>query len=286
MQRETIPAFDGRPLRVFHTERSTGRRNLMLVLPFGVRHAMVERLCNALEPHFNVITWESRFVLDLQDDATDDAFDVEYHVRDLVTVAAHANDRVGHDGPIDVIGYCSGAGVGLLAAARYPDSVRRLALVCGEFMLKPSVCPPSSFQREVDVLLPVAATSKEMAGMLFDKISSGRSAPQSEFHSFISVPFSSAAHLHRYGLNYVAYRRTDFLDEAATVTQPTLVIATRSDRQVLPESARIIVAHLPDASGVHEFDGDHYELCRAQPAMTDTLLQFFGTQANRSEPVQ
>jgi pimeloyl-ACP methyl ester carboxylesterase len=286
MQQETIPAFDGRPLRVFHTARQAGRRNLLLVLPFGVRYAMAERLCDALAPHFNVITWESRFVLDLQDDATDDAFDVEYHVRDLITVAAHANDRVGHVGPMDVIGYCSGAGVGLLAAARYPDSVRRLALVCGEFMLKPSVCAPSSFQREVDVLLPVAAMSKDMADMLFDKISAGRGAPQSEFHSFISVPFSSAAHLHRYGLNYVAYRRTDFLGEASTVTQPTLVIATRSDRQVHPESAHIIVSHLPDATDVHEFDGDHYELCRAQPAMTDALLQFFGTQANRAEPIQ
>ncbi|MGS0894402.1 alpha/beta fold hydrolase [Burkholderia stagnalis] len=286
MQREIIPAFDGRPLSVFHTARSPARRNLVLVLPFGVRHAMIDRLGQALSPHFNLITWESRFVLDLQDDASEDAFDVDYHVQDLMAVAAHANACVGQTGAIDVIGYCSGAGISLLAAARHPSRVRRLALVSGEFMLKPSVCRPSSFQREVDVLLPAAATSKEMAGVLFEKISSGRSTPQSEFHAFTSVPFSSAAHLHRYGLNYVAYRRIDFLSEARAVTQPTLVIATRDDRQVLPDSAQIILSHLPDATGLHEFDGDHYELCRAHPDMTASLLRFFRSQPVRSEITQ
>ncbi|KAB0639940.1 alpha/beta hydrolase [Burkholderia stagnalis] len=282
MHREIIPGFDGRPLNVFHSGFSPERRNLMLVLPFGVRHAMAARLCEALAPHVNLVTWESRFVLDLQDDAREDDFDVDYHVRDLVQVAAHANARAGHAGATDVIGYCSGAGISLLAAARHPGTVRRLALVSGEFMLKPSVCRPSSFQREVDVLLPAAAASKDMASVLFDKISSGRSAPQSEFHDFISVPFSSAAHLHRYGLNYVAYRQVDFLNEARAVTQPTLVIATRSDRQVTPDSAHIILSHLTDATGVHEFDGDHYELCRAHPDMTHALLQFFRTESARS----
>ncbi|WP_323121956.1 alpha/beta fold hydrolase [Burkholderia alba] len=275
MLKEMIPSFDGRPLNVFYTGLSPDRPNVVLALPFGVRHAIADQFYAALAPHVNLITWESRFVLDLRADASEDGFDVDYHVHDLVRVASHANALLGRDGPTDVIGYCSGAGIGLLAATRHPDRVRRLALVSGEFMLPPSICKQSGFQREVDVLLPTAAASKDMARMLYDKISSGRSAPQSEFHDYISLPFSSADYLHRYGLNYVAYRRVDFLSEARDVAQPTLVLATRHDRQVTLESAHIIRARLPAATGVLEVDGDHYELCRANPGITNELLHFF-----------
>ncbi|MEA2665228.1 MAG: hypothetical protein QOI11_2172 [Candidatus Eremiobacteraeota bacterium] len=276
MLAETVESFDGRPLNVFCTELAAERPTVVLALPFGVRHRIAERLYAALAPHFNLVTWESRFVLDLEADRSDASFEAEFHVRDLVHVARHVNRKIGDaERPVHVIGYCSGAGIGLLAAARHPRTVRRLALVAGEFMLPAAVCKQSSFQREVDMLLPAAATSKTIARSLFEKISASRVEAQSEFHDFIALPFSSPDYLYRYGLNYVAYRRLDFLAAAREVSQPTLVMAARDDRQVTPESARIVRERLPNASGVLTVDGDHYELCRANPRLTAGLVEFF-----------
>lgn len=279
MLHETIESFDGRPLNVFSTEFAPERPSAVLALPFGVRHGIAEQFYAVLAPHVNLTTWESRFVLDLEADRSDASFDVDFHVRDLVHVARHAGGKLGGGDaagrPIDVIGYCSGAGIGLLAAARYPQVVRRLALISGEFMLPAAVCKQTSFQREVDMLLPAAATSQKAARNLFEKISASRVEAQSEFHGFISLPFSGADYLYRYGVNYLAYRSVDFLAAAGEVSQPTLVMAATDDRQVTPESAHIVRARLPNAGDVLTVEGDHYELCRANPRITAELTRFF-----------
>lgn len=277
MHRRVVPSFDGRPLNVFHTAPRPGLADLVLVLPFGMRHQIADRLYPVLARKFNLITWESRFVLDLEADASHDAIDADMHARDMVHVIAQSRAWRPHaQAQVDVIGYCSGAGVATLAAARHPGRMRRLALVSGEFMLPPALCRQSNFQREVDLLLPAAATSMDRARVLVEKIAAGRSkAPVSEFDAFVSLPFSTAEHLHRYGKNYVAYRGVDFLRLVASVSLPTLVVAALDDRQVGVESARIVAARLPGASGVRTVDGDHYELCRGNQVMTGLLSEFF-----------
>ena len=191
MLKQKLCSFDGRELNVFYTPHSPGRKDVVFVLPFGVRAAIAERLYSALGSRFNLITWESRFMLDHEADAPDATIAAEMHARDLDHVIRHcASGAVA-----DVIGYCSGAGVALLGAARHPNSIRQLVLVSGEYMLAPATCPPSGFQREVDALLPIAGADRASAQMLYEKISAGRRAAQSEFHDFISVPFSSPEHL-------------------------------------------------------------------------------------------
>jgi pimeloyl-ACP methyl ester carboxylesterase len=276
LRAERVASFDGRPLNVFSSALVPERPSVVLVLPFGVRHGIAGRLYAALAPHVNLVTWESRFVLDLEADASDTAFEAEFHVRDLVHVARHAGRALGDaERPVGVLGYCSGAGIGLLAAARHPRTVRRLALVSGEFVLPPAACKQTSFQREVDMLLPTAAKGQAIARSLFEKISASRVEAQSEFHDFVSLPFSTPDGLYRYGLNYVAYRQIDFLAAAREVRQPTLVVAARDDRQVTLESARIVRERLPNAAEVVAVDGDHYELCRANPRITAELVEFF-----------
>lgn len=276
LQRRTVPSFDGRPLNVFHTALSPHRTDLVLVLPFGMRHQMADRLYPALAEHFNVITWESRFVLDLEADASDAAIEAGTHARDMVHVIEQSRQwRPGASAQVDVVGYCSGAGVAMLAAAHHGWCIRRLALVSGEYMLPPALCPQSSFQREVDVLLPAAAASMARARLLAEKIAVGRRAPATEFDAFVSLPFSTAEHLHRYGRNYLAYRSTDFMKVAASVLQPTMVVATRQDGQVGMQSASIISARLPGATGLQTVDGDHYELCRGKEPLTRLIGEFF-----------
>jgi pimeloyl-ACP methyl ester carboxylesterase len=276
MLKRTVPSFDGRPLNVFHTAPRPRLADLVLVLPFGVRHQIADRLYPVLAADFNVITWESRFVLDLDADAGDASIEADTHARDMVHIIEQSRGwQPGASPQVDVLGYCSGAGVALLAAARHARLIRRLALVSGEYMLPAALCRQSNFQREVDLLLPAAATGMARARMLAEKIAGGRRAPGSEFDAFVSLPFSSAEHLHRYGLNYLAYRSVDFMRVAEQVRQPALLVAALDDRQVGVESSILISSRLPGASGLKTVDGDHYELCRGKQAMTRLVSEFF-----------
>ncbi len=275
MLKRIVASFDGRLLNVFHTAPRPQLADLVLVLPFGMRHQIASRLYPVLAAKFNVITWESRFVLDLDADAGDAGIEAETHVRDMVHIIEQSRGWWPGGSPqVDVVGYCSGAGVAMLAAARYARWIRRLALISGEYVLPATLCRQSSFQREVDLLLPAAAASMARARLLAEKIAMGRKAPSSEFDDFVSLPFSSAEHLHRYGMNYLAYRRVDFMNVAGSVFQPTVVVAALGDRQVGVESSSLISSRLPGSSGLRTVDGDHYELCRGNEAITRLLSAF------------
>lgn len=274
MQKHTLRSFDDRALNVFHTPLSGAKEHVVVALPFGVRHAMADKVYAALAERYNVATWESRFVLDHHADAPDARIDATMHVQDMKEVidfllAAHVR-------PVHVVGYCSGAGIALLGAARYPDAIARLALVSGEFMLPATLCAPGPFQREVDVILPTAASDRDSAQFVYDSIASGRSVEQSEFHGFIALPFSSAEYLYRYGRNYVAYRDNDFPAAAAQVTQPTLILYARQDQHVAPQGSEVLRRHLRQPVASLAVDGDHYEFCRGNRAMLASLTDFLG----------
>lgn len=264
-----LASFDGTPIRTFHTDLVTDRPTVVLVLPFGLRHAAAQGFYTRSSDRFNVVTWESRFVLNFDGQPDTQTISADMHAGDLVAVIDHYGL-----GPADVIGYCSGAGITLLAAAKHPGHFRRLMLVSGEYMLPPSQCQQTSFQREVFVLLPAAANSRADAAMLHEKISAGNPKPTHEFHEFVSLPFSSPEHLYRFGLNYLAYRDLDMLDIAASVRHDALLIATRHDAQVTVESAEVIAKHLPASRAVLVLDGDHYQLCRGDPNIMAELVDF------------
>ena len=269
MQEVGVASLDGVPIRTFHTDLVADRPTVALALPFGLRHAAAQGFYAGLSDRFNIVTWESRFVMDFDGRPDSETISAEMHAGDLVAVVDHYGLE-----PADVIGYCSGAGITLLAAAKYPERFRRLLLVSGEYMLPPARCRPTSFQREVSVLLPAAAASRADAAMLHEKISAGRVKPTHEFHEFVSLPFSSPEHLYRFGLNYLAYRKPDMIDTAGSVRHDALLIATRHDAQVTVESAEIMSEHLASSRGVVVLDGDHYQLCRGDPGIVAELVKF------------
>ncbi|MEM9522902.1 MAG: alpha/beta hydrolase [Pseudomonadota bacterium] len=244
---------------------------MVVILPFGLRVHVAEPLCARLARDLNVITWQGRSLSDDRFAGNDERLTPESHARDVEALLDWAgNDRC------DIIGFCSGAGIALLAAARLADRVERLALVCGEFMLEPAQCPRSSFQQEVDRLLPLAAQGLDLAEMLSEKLSVGRnpSDERSDFEAKLAEPFTTGKHLHRHGLNYIGYRQVDFPALAETVPHPTLLISTHDDQQVFSESSRLIGAALPNLRDHRTFPGDHYEILRADNALTDAVVDF------------
>jgi len=218
------------------------------------------------------------------------SFTLKLSETETITADLHADDLVAvidrfDLAPADVVGYCSGAGIALVAAAREPRRIGRLALVCGEFMLSPSACRQSGFQREVAVVLPAAASSRDDAAMLQEKIADGAKPATHEFHDFVALPFSTGEHLYRFGRNYLAYRAVDMLATAAAVPHEALVIATRQDEQVPLDNAAIVAGCLPGAGEPVVLDGDHYELCRGNPDITAELDRFL-TASGRPAPAR
>lgn len=281
LHRHTVDSFDGRSLNVFASAPVADLPDIVLVLPFAVRHDIAQGLYDALADRCNLVTWESRFVLDLERDAPATQFEAALHAADLLHVAStmfdhrRAGDEPGR--PVDVIGYCSGAGIAMLAASMSARAVRRLALVSGEYALPSHACARTSFQNDVAVILPMAAASLVDAGRLAERINAGSRAARSEFHDHVSIPFSSAEHLHRFGLNYVAYDAVDLRRVARSLTQPTVLVSLGEDQQVTSASARLVAAEIPSATVVELPGGDHYELCRGAAPLVEAVMGFLST---------
>jgi pimeloyl-ACP methyl ester carboxylesterase len=270
MRESVIESVDGQAIRVLHSDLVPGRRHMTVVLPFGFRPGAARRLFAQLS-QVNLLTWQSRAIIDRSaEDGVDAVLTPQAHAADFAAVLKHFDV-----GKSDVIGFCSGAGIALLAASEYGPMVDRLALVCGEYMLPPDICRQTVFQREVDRLLPLAATGRGIARILCEKLASGKVAPKSELEAEVALPFSDPEYLYRHGVNYLSYRRMDFRRVAKEVRQRTLVISTQDDQQVTREGSALLAAALPDMARHLDLPGDHYAIFRDASPVVEALLRFF-----------
>ncbi|MXN79864.1 alpha/beta hydrolase [Burkholderia sp. 4701] len=273
MHRRSIVAHDGRELNAFvSADHRADAPDVVIVLPFGARQAMLARCYAALRPHFNVFTWESRFVLDIERDAHPDGFAAHAHASDLASVIRARPG--GRSGPVDVIAYCSGAGVAMLAALHHPETIARMVLVSGEYLLPAAVSAPTDVQRQMDILLSLAARSPALAGSVQEKIAAAQLRNPNEFQAFLSEPFSSGPHLHRYGINYLAYRDAGLAEVARQVEHEALSIVATEDKHVDPAGSLAIGARLRHGAGSVAIPGDHYALCRGHADIVKHIVDF------------
>lgn len=270
----TISSFDGHAITVAHAPLLPQRPYVVIALPFGSRPSVAQRLCSRLSTRFNVLTWQTRSIVD---EAAGDMEEI------ILTPDMHADDlahllRYFGVGTCDVIGFCSGAGIALLAAARHPSRINRMVLVCGEYMVPPRLCPRTSFQRDVDCLLPLAAVDRPTAALLWEKIAAAPDPADLDLDEDVALPFSTPEYLYRHGVNYVGYSRVDFLTVATSVTQRALLISTADDRQVSSRTSELIAERLPNNRGHVLVAGDHYELLRGGAGIVGKLLTFLGEE--------
>ncbi|AIV55593.1 alpha/beta hydrolase [Burkholderia pseudomallei] len=276
MDRRSIIADDGRELNAFVACAHPDAPVVVVVLPFGARHAMLNGFYDALRSRFTVVTWESRFVLDVERDDDEAGIAALTHARDLASVI-RATARRGRHEPVDVIAYCSGAGVALLAAQHYPDAISRLVLVSGEYLLPAAVAAQTDIQRQMDIFLSLAAKSRSVAGSIQEKIAAAQERGQTGFHTHLREPFSSALHLHRYGINYLAYRGVDLREVARQVAHPALSIVSTADMHVDPAGSLDISRLLRRCARNVCVTGDHYEICRGNADIVDSVVAFLVT---------
>lgn len=266
MLERTTPSHDGCTLRYGYCNQASGKPWIALVIPFGLKVEVARAFFDFFAAQYNVVTWESRLILaSPARNISLGELTVENHVADLLAVLdAQSIDRA------TIVGYCSGAGIALAALKHSPHRFDDLVLVNGEYTLLREPACVTQFGSDIDRILTIASQDLRTAQVILDRMRSilermsvdkqspdGRAPPAG-----IHLPFSQAHYFHRYALNYIAYRATDFTTLARGVRRRTLLIASHGDLQTNVASSRKIHRCIPGSQIWIEPDGDHYELLR------------------------
>ena len=260
----TVAGSSGAILHCSHTAIDRRKPSLLIALPFGVPVTVAHAAFSAFAPGFNVVTWESRFILNLDQDFTgDERLAPDEHVEDMLCLLRALEIDACH-----LIGYCSGAGISLLAASRHPEVFTELILVNGEYQLFRKGHASTDYQRSIDTFLPVVATSRRQAGFIFTKMAEISNAKRAgaeptELDRQINLPFSKEEHLFRYARNYMAYRDFDALEVAGGVRQRAFVVTGRRDEHSSMENSEAVAGAIGAVKTFVADEGDHYDFCRA-----------------------
>jgi pimeloyl-ACP methyl ester carboxylesterase len=260
-------APDGVKLNYAVSEHREGKPWLALIIPFGLRVTVARPFFDFFAPQYNIVSWESRLILSPDEQPTPPgAFELQRHVKDFDVVLAACNVR-----KCVVIGYCSGAGIALGAANRYPQRISHLVLVHGEYVLLNEPGCSTQFAREMDGLLTMADTDENHLKKIFEKVQNDRLDAGDHRPPGIDLPFSQLAFLRRHAQNYQAYKKADFLKLARFVTHRTLLMTGKKDAQANVASTLKIKEAMPN-SQLHVDDAaDHYGILREESNTLVTL---------------
>ncbi|HEY0556761.1 MAG TPA: alpha/beta hydrolase [Thermoanaerobaculia bacterium] len=274
----TVAGSSGAILQCSHTAIDSGKPGLLIALPFGVPATVAHAAFSAFAPGFNVVTWESRFILNLDQDFTgDERLAPAEHVEDMLCLLRALEIDTCH-----LIGYCSGAGISLLAASLHPEVFSELILVNGEYQLFRKGHASTDYQRSIDTFLPVVASSRRQAGFIFTKMAEISNAKRAgaeptELDRQINLPFSKEEHLFRYAKNYMAYRDFDALEVAGGVRQPAFVVTGRRDEHSSMENSEAVAGAIGAVKTFVADEGDHYDFCRAGSSTLAEIGAHLGT---------
>ncbi len=258
----------GVPILSMHTERVENRPDVILVLPFGTELEAANSFIASLDQTCNLYTWQSRHILDDNDELQVQALTMASHAADLEQLI---EEYALHE-PV-IVGYCSGAAVALHFAAR-SDNYQALFLVFGEYALaersKEYEVPAHYF--EVDTLLRMAAKSRAFSTMLSDKMSDAGFASQvADEARFFNKPYFNELYLHRYALNYLDFVSHDYLDDAKQLEKHVYVYCSDEDKHVGTDTSVVISNALKNSTLVKGKFGDHYAFCRPETGILQKL---------------
>jgi len=273
MRVETVSSRDGVRLKYAHCGLSN-RPCIALIMPFGLSVDLAEAFFSFYQPRYDVVTWESRLILDSSErEVRPEDFAVINHVYDLMSVLYAC--RVSR---AFLVGYCSGAGVGLAAANRFPQFFSSLILVHGEYTLLSDESCTTQFAADTDSLLSIAAKSDEDARQIFEKVTNDRPLTNRNLPKGIDTPFTRLSYLRRHAMNYVAYKSNDFKKLARSASHRSLLLTGNRDAQTNVESTRTIQELMRNADIHVDPDADHYGLLREDSKTLVTIWNYLGGQ--------
>lgn len=258
-----VTSFDGTVLASYRTGAEDGPP-LVLANGIGVQLGAWSEALKELAERRPIVTWDYRG-LHGSSAANSQRIDAGAHAEDLMAVA----DRYGFDA-FDLIGWSTGGRIAAEAAIRYPERVRRLALVCGGkgHGLR------RLLRAELSSLLPAAAgilkhftgfleapfrkvtTRPELAGLVRQ---SGLIGPTADIHSLVDV-LKGIAECD--GKTWLAIYESVAGDgdppRLDRIESPTLVIGGERDPFTSPGLLKEIAASISGAESVFYERATHY----------------------------
>lgn len=270
-----VPGSSGAMLNCLHTQIDHAKPSILVALPFGVPADVAKAAFEHFGPRFNVITWESRFVLNTDQDFTgEEQMAPVEHVGDMLALLRALGIE-----SCTLIGYCSGAGISLVAASRYPNVFTDLILVNGEYQLFRRGHVATDYQKSIDTFLPVVATGRKQASFIFSKMAEisqvkKQGTVQTELDKQINLPFSKEEYLFRYAKNYMAYREFNALEIAKEIRQRTFVLTGRKDEHSNMENSEAVGRTIAGSTQYVDDNGDHYEFCRAGSPTLERIAEY------------
>jgi pimeloyl-ACP methyl ester carboxylesterase len=217
--------------------------------------------------HYNIVTLESRCILEDSDRVPEtDEFAVSNHASDLLAVLNACEIEKS-----TLIGYCSGAGVALAAASRFPDRFERLVLVHGDYVMLEHRDCTTPFALEIDSLFTLANRDQQQANMIFEKIRDQRIEGHDVRPAGLDHPYLNFARFRRYTANYLAYKSCNFENLARSIPHKTLLMTGERDAQANVASSRRIHQALPNATLHIDPGADHYGILREESATLVTI---------------
>ena len=273
-----LESHDGVVLRVYRSLPAPDKPPLLIVLPATTTVALIGAAVERLARSFNVITWETRLVLDPTAVADETAaMSLRANVGDLERVfRSFALSRA------YLIGYCTGAPVALHAAAAHPGWFRKLALVAGSYFLQPGECELTQHERDILKIMPHIAAGEKNAAALSKTFVYLRDTGKLQGDAFALEtyrPFYTGRSLHRLGLLVDDLIRNPIHAVAREVALPVLVAAGEDDAQTHCASSVLLETELPDAE-LYLDDGDHYAFCRGEARLMERIAAYFGEVEN------
>ena len=267
-------------IRYVKAQQNDNRPWVLYILPFGMELEFATPFLDFFTPHFNVVTWQARQIIDEQD--------IDESLIDLVAEkhacdALHLMDvcNIEH---ATLVGYCSGAGIALLAANMAPTRFSHLVLVHGEYTLFDHTEAITQFGRDIDNLLTLAAQHQDKAKQLTDKLAvqddnNRKTRDNNGLSRATKKPFSTPRFLWRLALNYCHYKQVPFKSLAESLSQPVHILTGNRDEQTNIVSSQIIHRHCENGTLVVTEQADHYGLLRHE---SDTLVEIWNAIVNQS----
>ncbi len=260
MKEKTISSHDGVPLRYVISDQVEDGPWIAFIIPFGLKSNHAKAFFDFFSEFFNIFSWEARIILEPEDSQAETSkLSVDNHAQDLLTIM----DDLELD-EVTAVGYCSGAGIALVAANKAPERFDGLVLVNGEYTLMNKPDCVTQFGSDIDNILSIAAQDQDKAELIFDKIKGNINFDTKDMPDNIDLPFSESHYLHRYGVNYLSYRACDFEQMASNIEHETYMLAGEKDAQSNVQSAHAIKQLISNAELYIDPEGDHYEVLRPE----------------------
>lgn len=259
MIEKQINSHDGIVLNYAVSEEFSDKPCIVLILPFGFKTHMADIFFDFFDTHYQLVTWETRTILEDSDrNLSEGELSIDNHVQDVKTIlgACRIKNSI-------FVGYCSGAGIAIAAANRYPQLIKRLILVHGEFVLLNEMNCTTQFSMEIDTLLSLAAQSENHLTRVFDKIQSEKFDSNTNIPHGIDLPYRQKKYFRRYAANYLEYKSVDFIQLAKQVNHKTLLMCGEMDAQSNVRSSERIRSLIPSSEIFIDPNADHYGILRS-----------------------